>query len=82
MTDPRKDPVWRRWRDLDPREFAFSERWLWTRVWRGRRWDVQIARVRWVANPGRLEAEPFDPPEIQRRVHCGVGWWAHVAPPP
>lgn len=73
-------PVWVRWKDLDPRGFASSVRMLLTREWHGRRWSVQVVRVRWNAR-GRLEPEPFEPPALRERVEQGRGWWAWVAEP-
>lgn len=74
-------PVWTRWKDLDPRPFAFKVGALLTREWHGRRWNVQVVRVRWNAAGGRLEPLPFEPPALRARVTEGRGWWAWVAEP-
>ena len=81
MNRPPRPSVWTRWRDKDPRGYSFVVRLLWTRVWHGRRWSVEIVRVRWVAAPGRLEPLPSEPPELQRRVVEADGWWAYVTEP-
>lgn len=81
LEDRTRRSVWTRWRDEDPRSYAFNVRLLWTRVWHGKRWSVDVVRVRWEANPGRLVPLPFEPPELRRRVEEGDGWWAFVSEP-
>lgn len=78
MAKPRPS-VWTRFRDDDPRGYAFDAQYLWLRRRRGG--FAAVASVYWDPNGGRLRALPNEPPWIQNLMERGHGWWAFVTPP-